>query len=775
VSAADQGAFATRLRLLRESAGLSQEELAERAGLSSHAISALERGARTRPYPHTVRALADALGASDADRASLITAVPARSRASRPAGDAAPVRARELPVPPTRLLGRDTDIARVEELIRAHRLVTLTGTGGVGKTRLALAVAADVSDRFADGVVYVELAPLLEPGAVLPAIADAVGAAAVRDADLSAVIAERLGDQQVLLVLDNFEHLVAAAPQIAALIEAVPGLTVLSTSRAPLRVRGEVELTVDPLALRDGGGAASPAVRLLLERADSVSQGWGTTPGDAPVVAAICERLAGIPLAIELAAARCRLLDPRALHDRLDTAVLDGARDLPARQRTMRATLDWSYGLLRADEQELLRLLAVFVGGFRLDDLEDVAVRAPLTAPAYVLHLLEALAEQSLVVSEPTSTGGRRYRLLEPVAQYARARLDEAGDAERFAAAHRAHFVALAEETGPHYQDGGQVAALARIDAEHANLTAAIERSIAAGDGEAAGRACWSLWMYWWLRGHHAHGRRLSEAALAQELPAAVRPRTELAAATMAFAMDDVPSARQHWLAAEAHAGDDEVARANSVAGAGLAALAVGDLVVARKQFESAIPHAEAGGPAGEWTAGLARIWLGTVDLLDGDPDQAVAQIELGLASARRRGDRLSTYIALYNLSQVELTRGRHAEARRHLEEGVRLSLETGDLANLAYLLDATAVLEAADGTHSRVPLLVGAAQAIREGIGAHGYGYYRPDPDALASACAEAGRRLGSDRYDDAVDVGRAMEPDEAAGLALGERAAVG
>jgi tetratricopeptide (TPR) repeat protein len=474
-------------------------------------------------------------------------------------------------------------------------------------------------------------------------------------------------------------------------------------------------------------------------------------------------------------AARCRLLEPKALHDRLDTAVVEGARDLPPRQRTMRATLDWSYGLLREDEQQLLRLLALFVGGFRLDDLEEVAVRAPLTEPARVLPLLEALAEQSLVVSEATPTGGRRYRLLEPVSQYARARLDEAGDAERFATAHGAHFITLAEETGPHYQDGGQIAALARIDAEHANLTAAIERSIAAGNAGAAGRGCWSLWMYWWLRGHHAHGRRLSEAALAHELPAAVRPRAELAAATMAFAMDDVPGAREHWLAAEAHAGDDRVAMANSVAGLGLAALAVGDLVLARHQFEGAIPHAEAGGPDGEWTAGLARIWLGTVDLLEGDPGAAVAQIELGLASARRRGDRLSSYIALYNLSQVELTRGRHAEARGHLEEGIRLSLETGDLANLAYLLDATAVLEAADGTHARVPLLVGAAQAIREGIGTHGYGYYRPDPEALASACAEAGRRLGGDRYDDALDVGRAMQPDAAAALALGERAAAG
>ena len=281
--------------------------------------------------------------------------------------------------------------------------------------------------------------------------------------------------------------------------------------------------------------------------------------------------------------------------------------------------------------------------------------------------------------------------------------------------------------------------------------------------------------MYWWLRGHHAHGRRLSDAALGHELPAAVRPRAELAAATMCFAMDDVGPAREHWLAAEAHAGEDTAAMANAVAGIGLAALAEGDLASAAGLFERAMVHADAAGPEGEWTLALSHIWRGTVSLLSGDPDDAITEIEQGLASARRRGDRLSAYIALYNLSQVELTRGRHPEARRHLEEGIRLSLETGDLANLAYLLDAAAIIAAADGTHARVPLLVGAAQAIREAIGSHGYGYYRPDHEALAGACAEAGRRLGSDRYDDALDVGRAMQPEEAAALALGERIPAG
>ena len=247
---------------------------------------------------------------------------------------------------------------------------------------------------------------------------------------------------------------------------------------------------------------------------------------------------------------------------------------------------------------------------------------------------------------------------------------------------------------------------------------------------------------------------------LRHDLPADVRARAELAAATMTFAMDDVEPARDWWIAAEEHAGADPVIGANAVAGVGLAALATGDLDQAARHFAAALDLAARGGPDAEWTEALAHIWQGTVSLLVGDPDAAVRSIERGLASARRRGDRLTAYIALYNLSQVELARGAHAEARGHLEEGMRLSLETGDHANLAYLLDALAVVEAADGTLARVPLLLGAAQAIRETIGSHGYGYYRPDPAAMAAAAQGARRHLGADRYDDALDTGRALSP---------------
>lgn len=750
------------LRGMRESAGLSQEELAERAGLSPHAISALERGTRTRPYPHTLRSLASALELDEDQRATLLGAVPAR--AARTPSDPSPSRPRDLPVPATPLVGRDDDVSRVADLLRSSRLVTLSGPGGVGKTRLGLAVASAVRDRFVDGVTLVELAPLIEASQVLPAVADAVDAARDTSRTVADDVTEQLRGQHRLLVLDNVEHLLDAATDVALLVEAVPGLTVLATSRAPLRVRGETEYAVEPLEVEDlPDGSPSPAARLLLDRAQRVSPGWGADSSDAAAVAATCERLAGLPLALELAAARARLLDPASLLDRLDSALQTGPRDLPPRQRTMRATLDWSQGLLDEPSRWLLRLMGVFVGGTTLADVEAVAARAgehehdPVTS-------LESLVEHSLVVAEPTG----RIRVLEPVSQYARDLLHETGEWDGAARAHADHYLSVAAAHSSSYRNGGQVAALTRIDLEHANLTAAAERALGAGDVETPARMAWELWLYWWLRGHHDHGRRFAENVLQHgaELPEDVHGRAALAAATMAFAMDDVDGAAGWWRRAHELAGDSSEILCNAVAGTGLVALVAEDLDTARECFREAVRHAEAGGPEVEWTWALSHIWQGTVALLGGDPDEAVRLIEAGLQSARRRDDRLTSYIALYNLFQVELGRGDHGAARRHLEEGTRLSLETRDQANLAYLLDAGAVLAAASGQHARVPLLLGAAQAIREALGSRGYGYYRPDPDTIAAAATEARSHLGADRYDDALDTGRGLAAVDAAAM---------
>ncbi|MDQ4128173.1 MAG: helix-turn-helix domain-containing protein, partial [Actinomycetota bacterium] len=372
--------FGARLRMLREAAELTQEELAERSGLTRKAISVLERGERKRPYPHTVRSLADALDLSERDRASLFEAVPKRGTATSAAPATSPEP--DLPVPPTPLLGRERELGEIRAFLREVRLLTLTGVGGVGKTRLALgaARASLAAGTFPEGVVFVGLASLGDASLVIPTVARSLGVREVGSQPPLEALRAHLRGKRLLLVLDNFEHVAEATPMVAALIEGCENLTVLVTSRAPLRVRGEQEYPVEPLGLpastRSVGAEevmGSPSGRLFVERARATSPTFELGAQNAEVVAAICWRLAGLPLALELAAANARHLNPEALLSRLDrTLSTGGGRDLPARQRTMRASLQWSHDLLDEPEKELFRRLSVFAGGFTVDAAEEV-------------------------------------------------------------------------------------------------------------------------------------------------------------------------------------------------------------------------------------------------------------------------------------------------------------------------------------------------------------------------------------------------------------------
>ena len=743
--------FGVLLRGLREGAGLTQEELAERAALTVHAVSALERGVRTRPYPHTVRSLATALEATEEQRSALLAAVP--PRASAPRGQTLPVRtpaqgkplrasARSLPIPATPLVGRDEDVDRLVDLVPTSRLVTLTGTGGVGKTRLSLAVADAVGSSYPDGVTFVPLSAVSDADLVPTAIGRALGVDA-EGVDAEEVLREHLRGLRVLLVLDNFEHVLDAAAAVARLLAASPLVTVLVTSRAPLQVRGELEVAVSPLA-------PPAAQELFLGRAQAVSPTFAVTQASSAAVAGICRRLSGIPLAVELAAAKVRVLDPGALLARLDEAMATGgARDLPERQRTMRATLDWSYSLLREPEQRLFRLLSTFAGGFTLIDVEQVAARLADGFPtqAGVLAGLESLVAQSLVLVDDG-----RYHLLEPVAQYAATLADEVGESQVLGRAHADHFLELAVEAAEGYEHADQVAWLARIEAEEPNTTAAFEWYLA-HDPDRAGRLAWALWLYWWLRGRLRLGRRLADAALQHDLSPWVRVRTALTSAAMSFAMGDLVTSGRGWTTAlrvaEEH--DDVAGRAHGSAGSGLVALASGALEDAETWFRTAVPLQEAVGREGEWVLGLTHVWLGTVRLVSGDPDAAVEHIERGLTLARRRGDRLATYIGLFNLSQASIARGDHDRAREHLEEGITLSHETRDLANLAYFLEALAVVEdGAGGEPDRVAVLLGAAAAQRDAVGSNVYGYYLPDEALRESAEKGAREALGAQLYEE-------------------------
>jgi transcriptional regulator with XRE-family HTH domain len=382
------------LRRLRERSGLSQQELAERADLTPHAISALERGTRTRPYPHTVRSLADALELSDPDRAVLISAVPKRRRGGvhpehraepPPNDETVPTR---FVVPPTPLHGREQDVAELVRLTSDERLVTLTGPGGVGKTRLAAAVSDAVSGHYPDGVVRISLANLSQAASVMAAVGRALGVAGGDGPETYDAVATHLHPASMLLVLDNFEHLLSAAPEVGRLIAQCPRLTVLTTSRSPLRVRAEREYVVQPLDLPTATTdtveqlQASPAGALVLDRVRAVSGGDQLSNDDVRALTELCHRLAGLPLALELATAHVRLLGPRALLDRLDHATASSsARDLPPRQRTMRATLDWSLGLLDEDERLLFTLLGVFRGGADLTAIEALPRPAVASSP----------------------------------------------------------------------------------------------------------------------------------------------------------------------------------------------------------------------------------------------------------------------------------------------------------------------------------------------------------------------------------------------------------
>jgi predicted ATPase/transcriptional regulator with XRE-family HTH domain len=787
-SAARAATFAELLRDLRERSGLSQQELAERAELTPHAISALERGTRTRPYPHTVRSLADALALSDVDRGRLIAAVP-RRRGGTSAPDSAPATTPEpgaqpddaqvptrFVVPPTQLHGREHDIADLTRIITEQRLVTLTGPGGVGKTRLAAAVSDALSEHYPDGVVRLSLGYLTHASSVMAAIGRALGVAGSDGPETYDVVAAHLRPMTMLLVLDNFEHLLSAAPHVGRLIAQCPRLTILVTSRSPLRVRAELEYAVQPLELPAESTATleeleqSPAGALVVDRVRALSAGTWLATDDVRALAELCHRLAGLPLALELATAHVRLLGPRALLDRLDEATASSsARDLPPRQRTMRATLDWSFGLLDEVEQRLFTLLGVFRGGADLDAIESVAETCGAFERSQVLDLVVQLVEHSLVIVRPGPDGRHRFTMLEPVAQYARS-LVVGDDAAAPVRAHAQVYLRFAEEAATGYEHGEQVAWFTRTELDEANLLVAIERSLDAGDASTAGRITWYLWLYWWLRGQMGTGRRLAEACLATGLPSWEVGRVNLTAATMSYAAGDAEAAARHWSEAarlgEEH-GDAEVL-AKGLAGTGLAAMGEGDLVAAAERFRSSLVHCEQAGDAGTWMASLVHIWLGTVLLVQSEPAEAVVAIERGLQIARGRGDRLCTYVALYNLAQASLALGDDAAARRHIEEGIALSEETRDLANLAFLLETLAVVESRAGRPERVASLLGAAAGLREVVGAEVYAYYLPDESLGEQAELAARQALGDDAYDDAVDAGRALDLSGVVELAL-------
>ncbi len=767
--------FGARLRRLREAAGLTQEELASRAGLSAKAVSALERGERKRPYPHTIGALADALELSGAEREALIDAAPKRSGMAfiPPTGQEDLVYT--LPVPLTPLIGRERDAAVVRSLlVRGEtRLLTLTGPGGVGKTRLGLEVARGAANLFPDGALFVDLAPLGDAVLVLSTVSQALGLRATGDRPLLEAIQGHLREKRLLLVLDNFEHVLGAVSEVASLVSSCPKLAVLATSRAPLRVRGERQYPVPPLRLpdlvhaRDAEEVArAPAVEFFVERAREASPSFELTENNAAVVAKICRRLEGLPLALELAAARVSLLGAVTLLARLDQALeAGGAHDLPERQQTMRATLRWSYELLSEEEKALFRSLSVFAGGFKLEAAEVVGA-AGEAGTGKILGLLGRLLEQSLVVA--TDTGEEvRYRMLEPIRQYALEELEESGEAEATRRRHAEFFLDLAERAEPEHKGPDQVEWLERLEKEHANLRAAMGWALSMSDAETAARG-WALWIFWWYHSHQREGRRWMEAVLEGDLSPPSRAKVLMVAGSMAFGHGDYEQSEKYCeecLELSEQAGDDLRAALAQV-GLGLAAMG-------RSDHEAAASHlqgAQRSFQEADEDFGVAHVttYLGILALTRGEEGKATQTLEEGLAVARRIGDRGSAYIALYNLAQMALSRADHDRAATLFEEGVTLSEQIGDRANVAYCLEGLAVVASARGDAERSARLIGAAEGLHEAVGVPAYVYYEPYHSLYEHTVSATRSLLGEEGFKEARAEGRDMSFEQAVAYGL-------
>jgi predicted ATPase/class 3 adenylate cyclase len=447
-------------------------------------------------------------------------------------------RPNNLPMQPTLLVGREREVEDIRGRLLAPevRLLTLTGPGGTGKSRLALQAAADLIEEFEDGVYFVALATLTDPTLVASSVAQVLGVRESGNQPLIEGIEDYLQDKRLLLVLDNFEQILEAAPLASELLSSAPHLKVLATSRIPLRIYGEREYAVPPLAIPDPKMLPAlevlsqyEAVRLFIERAEAAKAGFEITSENAPAVAEICARLDGLPLAIELAAARIKLLPPNAILARLSNRLkllTGGARDLPERQRTLRGAIEWSHTLLEEGEKTLFARMAVFSGGRTLEAVEAVC-DAEGDLPMDVFDGVSSLVDNSLLRQEEGPESEPRFVMLETIHEYAREKLRESGEADQIGRAHTGYFLALAEEAEPELTGSDQVGWLERLEAEHDNLRAALSRSLERSDAELGLGLASALLYFWFQRGYWGEGRGWLEEALAVNAGAAAPLRAK--------------------------------------------------------------------------------------------------------------------------------------------------------------------------------------------------------------------------------------------------------
>lgn len=677
--------FGSQLRRLRKLHDFTQEALAQQVGCVVDTIKKIEAG-RRRPSRELAALLADTFNLSPAERTDFIRTarIPpgfAPLPASLPAGLAvtgAPLRSSVLPNPLTPLVGRTWELANLTTLVHrdAARLVTLLGPGGAGKTRLALAIAHASVGQFAEGVAFVSLAPLAGAAQVAPAIAQALGLREMHGIPLAVQLQEYLAPRRMLLVLDNVEHLLAAAPLIGDLLAAAPRLTILTTSRSALRIAGEHVFPVLPLAVPAHDQVPSlerldqyAAIQLFVLCAQAVRPGFALTAENAPLVVAICRQLDGLPLAIELAVARMRLFSLPDLLNRLRqpfALLTDGPRDAPARHQALYATVRWSYQLLSPSEQRCFAHLAVFAGGCTAALAEAVCTdpAQPAETTPSLIDTLSALIDQSLLQSVEGPDGSVRLVLLETIRSYALERLQAAGAEAVLRTRHAEAFLQLAEATLPHLYGPAQIDALHRLESERANCNAALAwwRT---HSPEQALQLAGALWPFWDLRGYFSEGRAWLEALLplAPHAPPAVRARALHGAGSLASFQHDHDTA-QAWLAASLalYEALDQPARVAHVrCSLGLSAWFRGNHAEAEALLTASAAAARGAGSV--WETADALHFLGHVVFDGGNSARAEVMFRESLELFRRTGDQRNIALPLKDLGLIASQRGEYAAA----------------------------------------------------------------------------------------------------------------
>jgi non-specific serine/threonine protein kinase len=728
-------AFSDLLRHHRLAAGLTQEALAERAGLSVHGIQKLERGV-TRPYRDTLERLLAALRLFVDDQVALRTAAGVASRAPR-SPTAARVARHNLPVPETRLIGREQDLEEVSRRLKHTRLLTLTGVGGCGKTRLALEVARTAVDRYPDGVWLVELAPVADPTLVPHIVATAVAVREAAGQTITSALTTTLRDRHLLLVLDNCEHLLeACAHLVVDLARSCADLHVLATSREALGLTGEVAWRVPSLPVPAANQqytlaelAAIPAVQLMVERATAVEPRFGLTERNAAAIAQIGRRLDGIPLALELAAARVQALTPEQIAARLDQRfrlLTGGSRAALPRQQTLRATLDWSYDLLSEPERLLLNRLAVFSGGWSLEAAEAICSDEHIP-PDHVLDLLAQLVTKSLVLADEDADGTERYRLLETVRQYARERLVAAGEAEAFHQGHAVYFLAFgdrfeADRFYPSRTSFLNTRQLHQLEREHDNLRAALRWWIEVEDVERAIRQAALLFYIWFTRGYATEGYEWLREILA--LPAAVGSPVIRRGGLPLFARLAVHHG-EYALSLEAYA--ELLAGQRSAGdryGAAKTLIQVANVHFLQEAYADAWECFEASKKeAGElFDSVLEGFWChygGMAALCEGSYELARTLATGAVMVFDSENILLMSCYAQMTLGNVDLEQGRYQDASPRFLRALTVALDYGNRTLLAHLLEGLSGLAGALGQHQRAVRLGGAVEALREADGA--------------------------------------------------------